>query len=71
MGMLLLWVCDVIKGTLNSGNACCYFVQNRLSSHFLLTNIKIINYAEYTFGCFHYVDMNLIRGRTEAEGVRE
>lgn len=51
MGMLILWLYDVIKGTLNLRNACCYFVQNRLSSHCLLKNVKFIKYAEYTFGC--------------------
>jgi nitrite reductase/ring-hydroxylating ferredoxin subunit len=68
--MLILWLYDVIKGTLNSGNACCYFVQNRLSSHFLLTYKDYI-LCRIHFWLFYYVDVNLIRGRTEAEGVRE
>jgi hypothetical protein len=32
---------EKIKSRLNSGNACCHFVQSLLSSHLLSRNVKV------------------------------
>jgi hypothetical protein len=59
LGMTLINQNDVhgeIKSTLNSGNVCCYSVQNLLSSRLISKNLKVKIYRTVTlpvvlYGC--------------------
>jgi hypothetical protein len=42
---------EEIKKILNSGNACYHSVQNLLSSHLMLKNIKNLNMQDYSLAC--------------------
>jgi hypothetical protein len=51
MGMLILWLYDVIKDT-KFGECMLILCPEPLVFHFISKNVKIIMYAEYTFDCF-------------------